>query len=73
MSAYLIRLMTSTMMPQTRDAACETLFVLCDKDGKYVNNGQEIKKAMERKREGEEERKQGQGRTRRRRGAEGMV
>ncbi|GAN00839.1 guanine nucleotide exchange factor synembryn protein [Mucor ambiguus] len=30
--AYLIRLMTSTMMPQTRDAACETLFVLCDKD-----------------------------------------
>ncbi|OAD02845.1 hypothetical protein MUCCIDRAFT_155990, partial [Mucor lusitanicus CBS 277.49] len=32
LSAYLIRLMTSTMMPQTRDAACETLFVLCDKD-----------------------------------------
>ncbi|KAK4516659.1 uncharacterized protein ATC70_011636 [Mucor velutinosus] len=30
--AYLIRLMTSTMMPQTRDAACEALFVLCDKD-----------------------------------------
>ncbi|CEP10032.1 hypothetical protein [Parasitella parasitica] len=32
LSAYLIRLMTSTMMPQTRDAVCETLFVLCDKD-----------------------------------------
>lgn len=24
------------MMPQTKDAVCETLFVLCDKDGKYV-------------------------------------
>ncbi|KAL7318419.1 hypothetical protein PS15m_001669 [Mucor circinelloides] len=32
LSAYLIRFMTSTMMPQTRDAACETLFALCDKD-----------------------------------------
>ncbi|KAI7902845.1 guanine nucleotide exchange factor synembryn-domain-containing protein [Cokeromyces recurvatus] len=32
LSAYLIRLMTSTMMPQTRDATCETLFILCDKD-----------------------------------------
>ncbi|KAG2208077.1 hypothetical protein INT47_010439 [Mucor saturninus] len=30
--AYMIRLMTSTMMPLSRDGACETLFVLCDKD-----------------------------------------
>lgn len=30
--AYMIRLMTSTMMPLTRDGACETLYVLCDKD-----------------------------------------
>ncbi|KAI8994691.1 guanine nucleotide exchange factor [Pilobolus umbonatus] len=30
--AYLIRLMTSTMLPQTRDVVGETLFVLCDKD-----------------------------------------
>ncbi|KAI8364414.1 guanine nucleotide exchange factor [Blakeslea trispora] len=32
--AYLIRLMTSTMMPQSRSAICEILFMLCDKDGK---------------------------------------
>ncbi|CAO3631105.1 unnamed protein product [Cunninghamella blakesleeana] len=32
LSAYLIRLMTSAMLPQTRDAVCETLFVLCDED-----------------------------------------
>jgi hypothetical protein len=32
--AYMIRLMTSTMMPLTRDGASETLYVLCDKDGK---------------------------------------
>lgn len=51
MSAYLIRFMTSTMMPQTRDAACETLFVLCDKDGKYVNKEQEIKKKVEKRRQ----------------------
>ncbi|KAG2236730.1 hypothetical protein INT48_000728 [Thamnidium elegans] len=30
--AYMIRLMTSTMMPLTRDGVCEMLFVLCDKD-----------------------------------------
>ncbi|KAI8344103.1 guanine nucleotide exchange factor [Chlamydoabsidia padenii] len=30
--AYLIRLMTSAMLPQTRDAVCETMFVLCDED-----------------------------------------
>ncbi|KAI8644791.1 guanine nucleotide exchange factor [Parasitella parasitica] len=41
LSAYLIRLMTSTMMPQTRDAVCEALFVLCDKDGKCVNRKRE--------------------------------
>lgn len=49
LSAYLIRFMTSTMMPQTRDAACETLFALCDKDGKYVNKEQAIKKKVEKK------------------------
>lgn len=49
LSAYLIRSMTSTMMPQTRDAACETLFALCDKDGKYVNKEQEMKKKVEKK------------------------
>ncbi|KAI9252332.1 guanine nucleotide exchange factor [Phascolomyces articulosus] len=31
-SAQLIRLMTSTMLPQTRDAVCECLFVLCNED-----------------------------------------
>lgn len=36
--AYMIRLMTSTMMPLTRDGVCETLYVLCDKDGNiYVS------------------------------------
>lgn len=41
LSAYMIRLMTSTMMPLTRDGVCETLYVLCDKDGnKYVNIGE---------------------------------
>ncbi|CAO3596254.1 unnamed protein product [Absidia cylindrospora] len=30
--AYLIRLMTSAMLPQTKDAVCETMFVLCDED-----------------------------------------
>ncbi|RCH94799.1 hypothetical protein CU097_004743 [Rhizopus azygosporus] len=30
--AYMIRLMTSTMLPQTRNAICETYFVLCDED-----------------------------------------
>ncbi|KAI8091159.1 guanine nucleotide exchange factor [Gilbertella persicaria] len=30
--AYLIRFMTSTMMPQSRNAVCETLFILCNKD-----------------------------------------
>ena len=33
-SSQLIRLMTSTMLPQTRDAICECLFVLCNEDGK---------------------------------------
>lgn len=29
------------MMPLTRDGVCETLYVLCDKDGnKYVNIGE---------------------------------
>ncbi|KAG2222072.1 hypothetical protein INT45_007958 [Circinella minor] len=31
-SSQLIRLMTSTMLPQTRDAICECLFVLCNED-----------------------------------------
>lgn len=35
--AYMIRLMTSTMMPLSRDGVCETLFVLCDKDGKKMS------------------------------------
>lgn len=35
--AYMIRLMTSTMMPLTRDGVCETLYVLCDKDGKIMS------------------------------------
>ncbi|KAG1186627.1 hypothetical protein G6F36_006028 [Rhizopus arrhizus] len=32
LSAYLIKLMTSTMLPQTQAAVCETYFILCDED-----------------------------------------
>ena len=38
-SSQLIRLMTSTMLPQTRDAICECLFVLCNEDGKKKKRG----------------------------------
>lgn len=41
------------MMPQTRDAVCETLFVLCNKDGKYVNRERECVCVCEREREKE--------------------
>ncbi|KAI8393971.1 guanine nucleotide exchange factor [Radiomyces spectabilis] len=32
LSAYMIRCSTSTMLPQTRDAVCELLFILCDEN-----------------------------------------
>lgn len=35
--ARLIRLMTSAMVPQTREAVCELFFVLCHEDGKKKN------------------------------------
>ncbi|CAO3599773.1 unnamed protein product [Absidia cylindrospora] len=38
LSAYLIRLMTSAMLPQTRNAVCETLFVVCDQDANQFTN-----------------------------------
>jgi hypothetical protein len=49
------------MMPQTKDAVCETLFVLCDKDGKcvkkWIGEGYKRKKKdRERERERERER-----------------
>lgn len=48
--AYMIRLMTSTMLPQTRNAICETYFVLCDEDGNYTNNNNNNQKGNQKKR-----------------------
>ena len=34
-SARLVRLMTSTALPHTKDSLCDLFYVLCDEDGKF--------------------------------------
>lgn len=35
LSARLVRLMTSTALPHTKDSLCDLFYVLCDEDGKF--------------------------------------